>query len=411
MWPAFAEASLANSGALRRRLQVIALVVAAFMLSGCVTLSRLDSPMTSTGARVAGFGPSIRAPINGRPAQTDWDEAIDRSRAASDGTFDILALSGGGAGGAFGAGALVGLSHAHARPRFEIVTGVSTGALMAPFAFLGSEWDDSLRQAFVGAGVERLLRRRWVSALFRPGVFDDKALRDRTDRLVTPRLIEAVARESGQGRLLLVATTNLDTQELVIWNMGEIAARGGEAARIMFRDVLLASASMPGVFPPVMLNVETSGQTRQEMHVDGGVAVPFFITPQMASHRAGAPRDMRATTVYVIINGWMDGHAKSTPLNTVPILSRSFETNQLFQARVLLALLREVADHNGMTLALAGIPGDFPYKGSMRFDREEMRALFVAGERMGRSGALWVRRSGEQDPDAKSQGTRARRRS
>jgi hypothetical protein len=112
-----------------------------------------------------------------------------------------------------------------------------------------------------------------------------------------------------------------------------------------------------------------------------------------------------------MINGWMDGHAKSTPLNTVPILSRSFETNQLFQARVLLALLREVADHNGMTLALAGIPGDFPYKGSMRFDREEMRALFEAGERMGRSGALWVRRSGEQDADERSQGTRARRRS
>jgi predicted acylesterase/phospholipase RssA len=228
---------------------------------------------------------------------------------------------------------------------------------------------------------------------------------------VTPRLIEAVARESAQGRLLLVATTNLDTQELVIWNMGEIAARGGEAARIMFRDVLLASASMPGVFPPVMLNVETGGQTRQEMHVDGGVAVPFFITPQMASHRAGAPRDMGPTTVYVIVNGWMDGHAKPTPLNTVPILSRGFETNQLFQTRVLLALLREVAAHNGMTLALAGIPSDFPYKGSMRFAREEMLALFEAGERMAQSGALWVRRSREQDPDAKSQGTRARRRS
>jgi predicted acylesterase/phospholipase RssA len=190
-----------------------------------------------------------------------------------------------------------------------------------------------------------------------------------------------------------VATTNLDTQELVIWNMGEIAAKGGEPARIMFRDVLVASASMPGVFPPVMLNVDNDGQARQEMHVDGGVAIPFFVTPQMAS--SGRSQTNTDTTVYVIINGCVENRTKPTPLNTVPILWRGFETNQMFQARVLLALLREVADDNGMTLLVASIPGDFPYKGSMRFDREDMRALFEAGERMAQSGALWIRRDND----------------
>jgi predicted acylesterase/phospholipase RssA len=398
MSSAIGGAILAISRALQRRLQEGVLVVAALVLAGCATLPRLDSPLSSVGAQIVGFGPNIRAPMNGTPPRADWGAALDRSRAASDGTFDILALSGGGAGGAFGAGALVGLSNAGARPRYEIVTGVSTGALMAPFAFLGPEWDDSLRQAYVGPGVERVLRRRGVSALFRPGVFDGDPLRDRADRLMTQQLIEAVARESSQGRLLLVATTNLDTQELVIWNMGEIAAKGGEAARIMFRDVLVASASMPGVFPPVMLNVEDDGQVRQEMHVDGGVAIPFFITPQMAS--SGISHTKTDTTVYVIINGCVDNRAKSTPLNTVPILWRGFETNQMFQARVLLAFLREVADDNGMTLLVASIPGDLPYRGSMRFDREDMRALFEAGERMAQSGALWIRRNGDARREA-----------
>ena len=208
------------------------------------------------------------ADADARAIESRFSETLQRRRAASiDGTVNILALSGGGAGGAFGAGALVGLSRRGVRPQFDIVTGVSAGALIAPFPFLGSGCDAQLTDAFSGARTQHLLGSRGIGALFRPGIYENRPLVDLVDHFATDDLIQAVAQQAATGRLLLVATTDLDTQETVIWDMGWIAARGGDEARVLFRNVLVASASIPGVFSPIVIRVQKAGVRYDEMHV------------------------------------------------------------------------------------------------------------------------------------------------
>ena len=265
-------------------------LVAVIGMTGCVTLPRHERPpQRSQAAAPIGFSPSVRAlGVDWRLDRPPADIVMGLRAAATDGSLDVLALSGGGASGAFGAGALVGLNRAHARPQFELVTGVSAGALIAPFAFLGPEWDTQLTDAFVGDRSESLVRRRGILGLFGTSFFEGEPLRQLVDGLVTDAMIHEVARESAKGRLLLVATTDLDKSETVVWNLGAIAATGGEAARTLFRDVIVASSSIPGIFPPVMITVsDVNGVAYQEMHVDGGVTVPFFIAPGSDPCRTG----------------------------------------------------------------------------------------------------------------------------
>src|SRR5882762_10566466 len=170
------------------------------------------------------------------------------------------------AGGvAFGAGALVGWSRTGTRPDFQVVTGVSAGALLAPLAFLGPRWDATITDAFSGGRTQHLLQPRWIRALLGASVYRGEPLVKLVDHYVTDELLRAVAAESAKGRLLLVATTDLDHERTVIWDMGRIAAEGGARGRGLFRDVLVASASIPGVFPPVLIRVEESGIEFDEM--------------------------------------------------------------------------------------------------------------------------------------------------
>jgi predicted acylesterase/phospholipase RssA len=206
---------------------------------------------------------------------------------------NILALSGGGADGAFGAGALVGLSRSTLRPQFAVVTGVSTGALIAPYAFLGPEWDGQLTEVFTSGRAQHLLHSRGLGVLFGSSVYSGTPLRQLVDRYATDELIQAVAREALTGRLLLVATTDVSTGEPVIWDLGSIAMNGGDGARALFRDVLVASASVPGLFPPVIIRVQEQQALYEEVHVGGTIAVPFFVPPAFV-----AP----TTAVYVIVS-------------------------------------------------------------------------------------------------------------
>lgn len=373
-------------------MRALAPLLAALLLAGCITPARETGPAAApTDASPVGFNEDIRANSYDRRVTRNLPETLRKLRESSDGSLDILALSGGGAGGAFGAGALVGLSQAGHRPQFEIVTGVSTGAMIAPFAFLGPDWDGGLREAYTGRLTENLLRRRGLSIFLRPGVFFGDPLEELVDQFVTQELVDAVARESRRGRLLLVQTTNLDTQDAIIWNMGEIAEEGGENARLMFRDVLIASASVPGVFPPIMLNVQSRGRAAQEMHVDGGVTASFFVMPQIISLWSENPvRELRGGNIYVIINGQLDNRRAATPLNTLPIVARSFETNQMFQARASLAITTEFAQRNRLDFKFTRIPSTYQFEGPLSFNRNAMTTLFNHGVEQGRSGNLWT---------------------
>ncbi len=361
-------------------------------LTGCA-LPRLDAHTTLFGSETPiGFASEVRY------YSADWhslesrvSEKIEQVRNASpDGKISVLALSGGGAGGAYGAGALVGLTRRGERPEFQVVTGVSTGALIAPFAFLGPDWDPQLTEAFSGAHTDHFLRAHWIMGLFRPGVYDNAPLKAVVDRYITPDLLRAVAREAARGRLLEVATTDLDKEETVVWDMGAIAARGDESARQLFRDVLLASASVPGVFRPVLLHVKQGKSTYDEMHVDGATTVPFIGAPESMFWSPLQLADLKGGRIFVLVNGQLASAPHTTQFRTVPVLARSFGAATKHMTRMELATTAGFAQLHGMDLEFTAIPADYPPVSSLDFRPATMRSLFEYGASCAEQGRLWT---------------------
>ncbi|HLQ25635.1 MAG TPA: patatin-like phospholipase family protein [Acidiferrobacterales bacterium] len=363
------------------------------LLAGCGTVPRQEAPPSLFGAATpVGFPSTVRSlAVDRRYYAARAHEAQRRVRAAAaGGTINILALSGGGAGGAFGAGALVGLSRRRERPQFEIVTGVSAGAIIAPFAFLGPAWDAQLIEAYLGGRLEHLLRLRGVGVLFSPGLYQLEPLTELVDHFVTDEVIQAVAHEAAKGRLLLVATTDLDKEETVIWDMGAIAAHGGKAARTLFRDVLVASASISGVFPPVMIHVEDAGTSYDEMHVDGGATVPFFIMPGFFNILPSEPDGLKGANVYVLINTQLGESPRTTPVEPIPVIARSFSATLKHMSRETLGLTAAFAQRQGMSLRFSEIPVDYPFQGPLDFHASNLQALFNYAAECAFEGRLWT---------------------
>ncbi len=372
-------------------LKTMMLVTTFALLSGCVTPLRTGPPPSPAAARLDHFPPAVRLNAAHPDISNMVAELLERASASADNSFDILSLSGGGARGAFGAGSLVGLTRAGKRPQYEVVTGVSAGALIAPFAFLGPAWDPSMTTAFTATQSSTLMSPRGLGALFSPGIFSARPLRERIDQFVTMELVDAIAHESRQGHLLFVQTTDLDAQAAVLWNMGEIAKVGGDAARALFRDALLASASVPGVFPPVMFNVEVDGRRFQEMHVDGGVASPFVLTPLIAALLYEEPDpQIFLGNLFLILNGSLAAELETTPRNTVPIVSRSFETSQMYQVRASLAIAMEFARQRHLKFQFTFIPSEFNASGSLDMTQEELTSLFNHAAQNAVTGDIWL---------------------
>jgi len=297
----------------------------------------------------------------------------------------ILALSGGGAGGAFGAGALVGLTQAGSRPQFTVVTGVSAGALIAPYAFLGSSWDSELADSYTSGAGQGVLKLRGLGALFGSSLYRGAPLQKLVDRYVTDDLLTAVAIEAEKGRLLLVATTDVDSGQPVIWDLGSIARYGGADARTLFRDVLVASASVPGMFPPVVMHFRMGGQVYDEAHVDGGVTLPFFVAPQLPDQG----ESMRAAQVFVLIDGPLDERPEATPLQARDIFSRSVATSLHVMMRTKLELEASRAAAHGIALEYTALPAAYPHH-AFDFSAASMRPLFEFAARCAQREHLWT---------------------
>ncbi len=353
------------------------LALALLCLPGCVTLPREDGPPAApANAKVAGFSNAIRIVGIDPEASQDIEARVAAMRNARDGSLDFLALSGGGAGGSYGAGVIYGMSAVGERPVFEVVTGVSTGALIAPFAFLGPDWDDELKTAFATEAASNVMESRGVGILFNPSFFKGAPLHSLVDSFVTTELINAVADEADKGRILMVATTDLDTQQPVYWNLGEIAKRRDLRARNLFRDVLVASASVPGVFPPVMMPVEYKGQVFEEMHVDGGATVPFFLGPELWSLSTRSDTALKNANIYIVVNGQVQSPSRSTPVNTVQIVARSFETMLIYASRIAIGEYAALSTKHEMNMRVAFIPTDLAFAGPLDFNADERAKLF-----------------------------------
>ena len=353
--------------------------------------SRLPAPPAGAGASMPGFE-GVRLSVE--QAEDSLNAAADRlslPRSVLGWTdFNILAISGGAAGGAFGAGVLVGMTKADRRPDFAIVTGVSTGALMAPFAFLGPSWDDHLTDAYTGGHAKDLLSLRRLAPAFGAGVFQAANLEELVDSFITAEVVEAVAEEHLKGRRLLVATTDLDSQQTAIWDMGEIAARGGEAALALFRDILVASASLPGLFPPRSFPCEADGVAYEEMHVDGGVSAPLFIMPDAMLRWKQLGRRLNGGRIYVVVNTVLEQAPRTTSPNLASILVRSFDTMLRFSYRNALSNAANFCAGVGLPLSFTSIPDAAENGNMLSFDTANMKRIFDEGVALAQGPGLWV---------------------
>jgi predicted acylesterase/phospholipase RssA len=372
------------------RAALLTCVVSLFTLQGCapVVMTAPSPPPADVAADSPGGIRVLGA--DHRFAAVSIQSVARRARTLRGGEpISILALSGGGADGAFGAGALVGLSNAGARPQFSVVTGVSAGALLAPYAFLGPEWDQQLTDAYTSGRAEHLLQPRGLGVIFDSSVYRGRPLEELVDHYLSDELIQAVAREAASGRLLLVATTNVDTGETVIWDLGSIAMNGGPSARALFRDVLVASASVPGMFPPVIIRVQDTGGDYSEAHVDGTATVAFLVPPTLLQ----LPRDVpngSPTTVYVLVDGRLSQEPMPIRLRFRTILSRSISAGLTHMTRTTLELTATTAQLQGASLQYSAIPAAYPNPASFDFRASTMRSLFQYGHDCAYAGRLWI---------------------
>jgi predicted patatin/cPLA2 family phospholipase len=314
------------------------------------------------------------------------------------GPLSYLALSGGGADGAYGAGVLNGWTAQGTRPEFSVVSGVSTGALIAPFAFLGAAYDATLRDVYTSGIAESLLDTpNFLNALFGSGLFGNTRFRELVARYVDQDMLAAIAAEQAKGRRLFIVTTNLDTQRTVIWDMGRIASIGSPQALSLFRDVVAASASIPVVFPPILIDAEANGNRFQEMHVDGGVTAPVLTLPEAFLLRNATLASGPRTSIYILINNKVERDFQLVPNRTVDIAARASASATKTQTRSVLYETYDFARRNKFGFNLTYIDKEIPSPTSAGVEANYMRALYQYGYERARAGDFWVKAPPSED--------------
>ncbi len=315
------------------------------------------------------------AAVPGMPDARFWaDSRTDFNNALPSQPGPWLILSSGGEDGAFGAGLLIGLTASGKRPDYSVVTGVSTGALMAPFAFAGSRYDDALRDAFTKITAADVFEAGATAESF----VDSWPLKDLIAKQITPTLLADIAAEHRRGRRLFVITTNLDAERSVVWNMGAIAAHGGDGALDLFRSVLLASSSIPGAFPPLLIGVEANGKHFAEMHVDGGVGGQFFVAPAALMASTSDYR-LPATQLFIVVNSGLQPDFQVVQRSTPAILAQAVGAAVKVDTRLMLDRAYLAAKRSGIGFNVATIRQSFSAPSRGAFDPDYMRALFQTG--------------------------------
>lgn len=307
-----------------------------------------------------------------------------RIKPGDDGIVDYLTLSGGGINGAYGAGFLVGWTARGDRPEFEVVTGISVGAMMAPLAFIGSRHDGRLQAAFSSLTQQTNMRVDFLSALFgAPSVLKNTVILDAIRQLVDERVLDEVAAGHRQGRRLYVGTTNLDAQRPVVWDIGAIAVSNIPNKLDLVHRIILASTAVPGVFPPVLLEAEAQGQRIDELHVDGGVTQQVLLMPGGYKGGGGTKK------LYVLFNGVVDPTpATVTRLASLDLLERAVPTLLKYLGRANLEQLANTAARNNIAFRLSAIPASFPQSQSLLGDEAWLGQLFDFGFANGKAG-IW----------------------
>lgn len=381
------------------------LLVAAAFLPGCSIPTRQAAVPADliTKAEVPGLA-GVRHVIGADPAemaaegiQSVQREVAYRAATGQQGPLppaNFLAISGGGDDGAYGAGLLLGWTAAGTRPDFKLVTGISTGALTAPFAFLGSKYDHVLREVYTRTtSKDILVKRGFTAAVYDDAMADNAPLWQLTKKYVNDDFLREIAAEYAKGRILLIGTTNLDARRPVIWNMTKMAASGNPRATELFRSIMIASAAIPGAFPPVLIDVEADGKRYQEMHVDGGAVTQVFVYPpdlqlKKTTDKAGIQRDRH---LYVVRNARLDPDWSEVERRTLSIAGLAISSLIRTQGVGDLYRIYTTAQRDGVDYNLAFIPPTFNAPHKEDFDPAYMLPLFQLGYDSAVKGYPWAK--------------------
>ncbi len=304
----------------------------------------------------------------------------------------LLAISGGSANGAFGVGILSGWTESGKRPEFAVVTGISTGAMIAPFAFLGSEYDDTLIEIY--SSVERddvFLFRRLTSLFFRSAIADTTPLKRLVETYVTEELVEKIAEENGRDRKLFIVTTHFDAMRPMVWDIGAIAERRGPQAVPLIRQIILASSAIPVLFPPIPIEFDINGREFTELHVDGAVSTQVFAYPaQIRVGRLSGGAGLRLRRdIYVIQNSNDALGYEESSVRVFPIAWRAL--NGLLTSKINTDVERVyfLASRDGLAFNMVSIPDSFRADRSSEFEPDYMAELLALGQEIGRTGDFW----------------------
>jgi len=306
---------------------------------------------------------------------------------------NILCLSGGGSFGAYSAGVLCGWSERGDRPNFDVVTGVSTGALLAPLVFLGPKYDATMKSFYTTRESKHLYKGKVLWGLMSDALMDTAPLAGEIDRFLTVEAMQDLAEAHRAGRRLYIGTTEAEGKQFVVWDIGAIAARNGPQDRDLIIKILLGSSAAPGFFPSSKIDVTIDGVQHTECHVDGGVSQalffkPPYIPPEQRSNVAA--RDLAGAKVYVIVAGklyadpavvrpWFLAHA-ATSISTLIYAETRGDLQRLYMVCLL----------TGMDYYVSAIPSNFPTSmASSEFKPAAMVALFDEGRRVVKSSTPW----------------------
>jgi predicted acylesterase/phospholipase RssA len=385
---------------------LLLIAVAALLSQACVStpprLSAVPASITSK-AEIPGM-PGVRY-VPGGDMTTAFQASVDATRReqaylASQGSTGalpdavFLAVSGGGDNGAFTAGLLNGWTDKGTRPEFKLVTGISTGALIAPFAFLGPKYNATLKEVYTTISPKDVIKHRsFIAGVFGDAMADNAPLWKLTRKSVNAEFVKAVADEYAKGRLLLIGTADLDARRPIIWDMGKIASYGTPEALDLFVKIMIASTSIPAGFPPVMIDVEADGKRYQEMHVDGGTMAQVFVYPAALSAKsmAAATGTTRDRSLYVIRNARLDPDWAQVERKTMSIAGRAVGSLIHTQGIGDLYRIYATAQRDGVDFNLAFIPSSFNAPHKEEFDNAYMRQLYDVGYDMALQGFPWLK--------------------
>jgi len=365
------------------------------LLAACVTAGKRDAYsiddlfVASVGGRYGlRFFPGSRPDLL---AALGWSDPAARPPVAG-GRLDLLALSSGGPDGAFGAGAYKGLVAANQWPAYEIVTGISTGAMLAPFVFTGPGNEAVLEALYTGNTFSKLLGPpNFAAALSGPALYSDRKFPAFIERTITPELVARVAAEHARGRRLLVATANLDANQLTVWNMGEIASLG-EPGLALFRNVIRAATAVPGALPPVAFATEFGGRKLSELHGDAGILAYFYADPELLPAPLRAPRPglgSEPAGIDILIHNQIDTQARPIERKTLKIAGASVSTLIRTSLKLLLNETIRQARQIDIAVRYAYLPPEWRTVSSLEFDPGHQRDTFDFGYKRAISGTLW----------------------